>query len=1180
MGALINSGIGAYEAASEAVKTSFEILHNNVPIFERFINGESTSVVDTTFNRIAIPNHNFVTGEEVEYNYDYDFLHEPIGIVTTNIPGIGATDILPRTLYIIKDDDLYVRFASSPSDANLEFPVAININSVGVGTLHRFTSTFTDSRVLFSVDNVIQSPLVGTGITAGLLVDANTITDIIGVTTTTNLYNGDLIKINNEIMEIKTVGYSNATNLLVKRPVVGTNLGVHTAGDVIEKLSGNYTITGNDVHFTSAPFGVRPPGVGQTLGASYNDFDYSGINTSSKFSGRCFIRSAIPGDSNKAYYDNYVFDDISEQFTGIASDFYLKSNKSDISNFGLDSSLLLIRNVFQTPKVTYNNSTLGNYEVTSGVSSVSLNFTGLVPFEENDINSSGVPIGGVISSIGSSEGFGYQKLKTAGLSATLSPTGSIQSIQINDPGSGYRPSIQNPINVYAKTGNFTNSVTIKVGEAVIGTDIETKGTVVSVNITNFGSGFSSENSPEIIIDDPLNYTNIPLVYSSYSQSGVGTGAKINLVVGQDSNIISYDIVDYGYGYKPGDILTIAVSGSSGVEGLVDFDYNYLTVNQSINPGQTVTLDSPTVVNEGILVYVDDNGTLIIGDNQYVSIVNEFQIYVDSVYKDSFSSWSFGELEVFDSPERLFNGSRKIFPLTINGISRSIVGGPRLDLQAALIVFINGVLQVPGEGYIFDGGSTIEFSDAPNGPIPGTQNTGDSCQIVFYKGTKNVDVDNVDILETIKKGDDVRLIGESQTLIEDTRLVHDITSTSQILTNLYAGVGIVTDTTLQRSLFWKKQKEDLFIDGLEVTKDRPLYEPIINPITNIIQNVGTALSTSIYVEAVKTSFDNYKEDSSGDIFTDIEIVDQDVKSRAKGTAFITSGIVTSIVVTDGGSGYEDGSTPTVSLSSPIGLGTTARATAYGNVTSGIITSVTITNAGFGYTSAPDILFEQPVGKRESISRVSYVGDYGIVVGIETATVGVGSTGLTFSLYVPDRSSIRESAITGVAITASQLVQGDYFTLQNSYVGSGITSLDLSGNVIGVATDKIDNVYQVYSTTYDSKQFTGSETISGLEIFQSPATIDQGVTITVDTDSILIIDTFSTTNVTVRVAEVYPGITGLGASTFYADYSWGKINTISRKSPKAFEAYVSNGVSGIKTSAVVRRKNPLKYFDYIS
>ena len=37
-------------------------------------------------------------------------------------------------------------------------------------------------------------------------------------------------------------------------------------------------------------------------------------------------------------------------------------------------------------------------------------------------------------------------------------------------------------------------------------------------------------------------------------------------------------------------------------------------------------------------------------------------------------------------------------------------GSLIDVQATLLVFINDVLQVPGEAYVFPGGSTLRFTE--------------------------------------------------------------------------------------------------------------------------------------------------------------------------------------------------------------------------------------------------------------------------------------------------------------------------------------------------------------------------------------------------------------------------------------------------------------------------------------
>ena len=79
-------------------------------------------------------------------------------------------------------------------------------------------------------------------------------------------------------------------------------------------------------------------------------------------------------------------------------------------------------------------------------------------------------------------------------------------------------------------------------------------------------------------------------------------------------------------------------------------------------------------------------------------------------------------------------------------------GSNIDVQATLLVFINDTLQVPGEGYTFENGSVLTFSEAPKGPNPDGTFDGDTCKILFYKGSGDIDVTFTDILETVKEGD--------------------------------------------------------------------------------------------------------------------------------------------------------------------------------------------------------------------------------------------------------------------------------------------------------------------------------------------------------------------------------------------------------------------------------------------
>ena len=122
----------------------------------------------------------------------------------------------------------------------------------------------------------------------------------------------------------------------------------------------------------------------------------------------------------------------------------------------------------------------------------------------------------------------------------------------------------------------------------------------------------------------------------------------------------------------------------------------------------------------------------------------------SSFFDKFSGWSIGTLQVLDNIERYIDGARKDFPLTQAGSVVSIVAakGSNINVQDVLLVFVNDTLQVPGEGYTFTGGSTLNFTEAPK--------LGDIIQIVFYKGSGDTDVIFRNIIETVKKGDSLQL----------------------------------------------------------------------------------------------------------------------------------------------------------------------------------------------------------------------------------------------------------------------------------------------------------------------------------------------------------------------------------------------------------------------------------------
>jgi hypothetical protein len=1084
---------GIYYGTEIDVKRAFNLTHGGIPVFQKYFNGSDPSIVSIASSTIRIQNHFFVTGEKITYSPGNPAATSvAIGIGSTDFGvGIGTTDKLPSSIYVIKVDENNIKLARSAEDALKLVPNALNITSVGIGTNHVFTSVKQNTKALISIDNVIQSPIVSTALTTHLLSEFPESEDILYSNSSIGLFAGDLIKIDNEIMKIESVNSPTMNSIRVLRPWLGTEVETHTSGTLITKVEGNYNIVDNTLNFVYAPYGNIPL---STTTNPPSERDWTGITTSSSFHGRVFMKSGTVDSSNESYYKNYVFDDISSSFTGSQKVFTLTSDGNNVSDIFEDNAVILVNEIFQEPGLL-NNYTLSE---TSGITSIT--FVGTATSLTSDINTSNLPTGGIIVSVGSTEGFGYQPLVSAGATATVSIAGTISAISIGNSGSGYRSAIQTPTGI--------STVTVRVGVATpttgipniqfIGTAAVSNGNIVSIAITNPGFGYTSSNPPYVIIDSPISYSDIPLIYSSTS-SGIGTRATIDVVVGQGSSVIEFEIKNTGYGYVVGDILTLPIGGSTGI---------------------------PTTSN--------------------YSSAKEFRISVQNVERDKFSGWSIGELQVFDAIQNLFDGKRVIFPLSYNGTIISVYSknGSFVNIQDTLLVFINDILQVPGEGYIFAGGSKIQFTEPPKQE--------DTCKIIFYKGSgDDVDVIFRDVVDNVKVGDDLQLtydsfVGQSASLLEDQRKVLDVVSIETVDTNPYFGPGNVTDTTLSRPINWCRQTEDLVTGEKTVSKDREFYEPLIYPTTYLIQPVGVG-STIVYVESLRTFFNPTNENNISLTFqNNVTFVSQDSKVSASATSIVSvAGTISSINILDGGSGYE--TAPKVSIQNPIGIGTTT-STAISSVTSGIVTSISIVSSVTGYSASnpPLVLIEPPTIDTESNKVVSYEGDFGIISGISITSVGVASTGIVFDFFIPKNSSLREGLITGVT-TVSGIQTGYYFVISNSNVGNGVTSINSDGSIVGSGTSFLDGVYRVASVS----------------IAQTSA-VGVGVTYVA--------------KVTVSVSS-YNGLTGIGYSSYYGNFSWGKISLRSRTKSESYNSYTNNGYLGISTGTIITRTLPLKYFNYL-
>ena len=1048
------AGEGTYSGTLSVVKRNFNLTHRNRPIFRKVWDPEiDTSVVSIDANTIQLADHFLVTGEKLTYAYDGNGISTSGGVIGT-------------TVFAVKVSEDLIRLAPTASDALATPPTVLGFTTVGTGNSHSITSHKQDTKCLIALDNNIQSPIVSTGVTVGLVSTMNASQVNAQITGIASMIGGDIIKIDDEYMRVKSTGFAGIANqLLLDRGWLGSALGVHTAPAIVTKFDGNYTILGNSLNF------VEPP---------YGEEGFAGLQTRSTFQGRSFIRTAESDDS-EAYEDNILFDSISKDFTGIAKTFTLTSNAANVTGFSTNNGVFLLNEIFQGPDVDYNLT-----EDTSGISSIT--FTGTASSVTSDLNVGTLPRGGILVNVGSSEGMGYQPLISAGGTAVISGLGTIESISIGNSGSGYRIGIQTVFVGVGTSGSTGYPNIVSIGTAVV-----EDGYVVSIGVTNgVASGYTFTNPPKVFIDEPTGYENIPLVAAGGSTTN-GVDATVDITVGLGNSVTNFTIVNTGRNYAVGDVLTVPANTA-----------NFAGIPTTGTPAN----------------------------------FKDFQIIVESVHDDSFSAWTFGELEVLDNFSPFFDGVKKSFTIRKAGVPvslRSAKGSP-IRIQDNLLIFINDILQDPGVSYEFKGGSVIDFLEAPK--------AGDTLKVYYFKGSAEDSV-FVDIVETIKKGDKVRLRDEatrSETfgLDQNERIVSGIQTSDKFSTIQYFGPGITTNTAMERPLTWIKQKDDIVVDGIYVSKARIINESAITPSTRIISNVGVG-STTIYVESLRPLFDDNEEGYTGSEL-DLIIVDEDgPKIAAAATAIVSDTGTISLDLTNAGMGYTQA--PTVSISTYFGVSTLATASATVSA-AGTVNTLTVDEVGAGYTNTttPLVLIGEPTGVADTLGTPTVQGDFGFISGIAATTVGVASTGLVFDLYVNEL--FRDATRVGSAVTLSVITAGDIFMVHNSNTGIGLTSYGTGTGIgtVGIGSTFIDNIYEAMSVSYSENFVVG-------------------------------VGTTGVQRVTVSVSSTESVTTGI--NSYFGNYTFGKLSNVTRDSdPHAFSIVTDDGITGLSTAPVIRRIKNIK------
>jgi hypothetical protein len=376
-------------------------------------------------------------------------------------------------VYAIKIDNQKFKIATRKEYANSG--ISVTFTSLGSGNSHEFEMIKKSEKSIITINNVVQEPLSFSLIsyTINNGVQVGTSTTIFGLSGISSIKIGDVLKVDNEYMEIINVGlgttysgpitFSGVIPLVsVNRGFVGTSATTHSNSGIASVYRGSFNMVKSDIYFTKAPNGED---FGNELTDPFTDIpvfkDY--------FGGRVFLR--------KNYDNNKIYDNISDSFTGIAKTYTLSVNGNSNIGTGISESngIVFINGIFQQP--TTDNNPNNNFSIISnsisGVSSVvfsGINSSNGSPvISQSDTNLNQLPRGGIIISLGSTGGLGYAPLVGASVTATVSG-GIITNIGIGTSGnpygrnwgSGYRSPVSVAVTESGHSGVAAN-ITANVG---------------------------------------------------------------------------------------------------------------------------------------------------------------------------------------------------------------------------------------------------------------------------------------------------------------------------------------------------------------------------------------------------------------------------------------------------------------------------------------------------------------------------------------------------------------------------------------------------------------------------------------------------------------------------------------------------------------------------------------------
>ena len=431
------------------------------------------------------------------------------------------------------------------------------------------------------------------------------------------------------------------------------------------------------------------------------------------------------------------------------------------------------------------------------------------------------------------------------------------------------------------TVTLDNTVNVDAGDIVT---LVAKDRVILDNNLIFGTNIGETTTINFGYRRPLggsgyfNNPTVTIVEDCLDETGVGQTAVITATVGAGgSAIFNIDTPGLGHADYPQAFVSEPSYSNLEVRGVSRIGYGQTTdtgvgLLMDIEVGAASTSGIGSTAGEVRGFSISRPGYSFRKGDKFTPVglvtalglsspIEQIEFEVVETFDDTFSAWQFGNLDFIDSIKPYQDGFRTRFPLFYQGelFSVQVAEESRMNVENALIVFINGVLQNPGENYFFSGGASFTLSEPAK--------IDDQISVFFYRGTQGLDDEQVgSVVPTIERGDYVQINDYFDYKGQNPRRVFDYKESDVLETSPYTGVGLYPSDSTFRPVSWLKQKRDLILGGDFIYKTRRSLLAQIYPNTSIIRDVKVG-DTELYVENIdmfKFEIDNNSSSTLDDV----------------------------------------------------------------------------------------------------------------------------------------------------------------------------------------------------------------------------------------------------------------------------------------------------------------------------